>query len=76
MSILATVPLSIRDKFSQTYEGYPTAVFTTSIEYNNFTLTLKELGASFKTKISKNKNKKRGREFFVMLVGQAVPSGN
>lgn len=74
MSILTTVPLSIRDKFSIIYEGYPTAVFTTSIEYNNFTLALKEIGASFKTKISKNK--KRGREFFVMLVTQASSSGN
>jgi hypothetical protein len=60
------MPSSMKDKFVRTYEGYPTAVFTTSIEYNNFTLALKELGASFRTKI--NKNKKRGREFFVMLV--------
>ena len=66
MLLPSLMPSSMKDKFVRTYEGYPTAVFTTSIEYNNFTLALKELGASFRTKI--NKNKKRGREFFVMLV--------
>lgn len=56
----------IQDKFNTTYDGYPTAVFKTSLEYNNFTTMLSEAKVSFKTKI--NKHKKRGREFFVMLV--------
>jgi len=49
-------------------EPFKAAIFTTSSEYNNFTLALKEAGASFKTKISKHK--KRGREFVVMVVGE------
>jgi len=48
--------------------AFKAAIFTTSSEYNNFTLALKEAGASFKTKISKHK--KRGREFVVMVVGE------
>lgn len=61
-----SLPLNIHSKFSSTYDGYPTAIFTNSVEYHNFTATLSEAKASFKTKISKHK--KRGREFFVMLV--------
>jgi hypothetical protein len=61
-----SLPLSIQNKFSTTYEGFPTAIFTNSVEYHNFTATLSEAKASFKTKI--NKHKKRGREFLVMLV--------
>lgn len=63
-----SLPLSIQNKFSTTYEGFPTAIFTNSVEYHNFTATLNEAKASFKTKISKHK--KRGREFLVMLVGE------
>jgi hypothetical protein len=62
------LPLSIANRLNQTYDGFKAAIFTTSSEYNNFTLALKEAGASFKTKI--NKHKKRGREFVVMLVGE------
>lgn len=63
-----SLPLSIANRLNQTYDGFKAAIFTTSSEYNNFTLALKEAGASFKTKI--NKHKKRGREFVVMLVGE------
>jgi len=58
--------LSIQSKFNTTYDGFPTAIFTTSVEYHNFTTMLSEAKTSFKTKI--NKHKKRGREFLVMLV--------
>jgi hypothetical protein len=60
--------LSIANRLNSTYDGFKAAIFTTSSEYNNFTLALKEAGASFKTKISKHK--KRGREFVVMVVGE------
>jgi hypothetical protein len=61
-----SLPLSIANRLNQTYDGFKAAIFTTSSEYHNFTLALREAGASFKTKI--NKHKKRGREFIVMLV--------
>jgi hypothetical protein len=61
-----SLPLSIQNKFDTTYDGFPTAVFSSSVEYHNFTTMLSEAKASFKTKI--NKHKKRGREFLVMLV--------
>lgn len=64
-----SLPLSIQSKFSTTYDGFPTAVFNSSVEYHNFTMMLSEARASFKTKI--NKHKKRGREFLVMLVVSA-----
>jgi DNA modification methylase len=64
-----SLPLSIANRLNQTYDGFKAAIFTTSSEYHNFTIALKEAGASFKTKISKHK--KRGREFVVMLVGEA-----
>jgi len=60
--------LSIANRLNSTYDGFKAAIFTTSSEYNNFTLALKEAGASFKTKISKHK--RRGREFVVMVVGE------
>jgi hypothetical protein len=61
-----SLPLNLHSKFTSTYDGFPTAVFTNSVEYHNFTTMLNEAKASFKTKISKHK--KRGREFLVMLV--------
>lgn len=64
-----SLPLSIHSKFTSTYDGFPAAVFTNSVEYHNFTAMLGEAKASFKTKI--NKHKKRGREFLVMLVAPA-----
>jgi hypothetical protein len=72
-----SLPLSnhskyIQDKFNTTYDGYPTAIFKTSVEYHNFTTMLSEAKASFRTKI--NKHKKRGREFLVMLVETANAS--
>ena len=63
-----SLPSSIANRLNSTYDGFKAAIFTTSSEYNNFTLALKEAGASFKTKISKHK--KRGREFVVMVVGE------
>lgn len=61
-----SLPLSIANRLNQSYDGFKAAIFTSSAEYHNFTLGLREAGASFKTKI--NKHKKRGREFIVMLV--------
>ena len=63
-----SLPLSIANRLNSTYDGFKAAIFTTSSEYNNFTLALKEAGSSFKTKLSKHK--KRGREFVVMVVGE------
>jgi len=65
-----SLPLSIENRLNSSYEGFRAAIFTSSSEYHNFTIGLREAGASFKTKISKHK--KRGREFVVMLVEQSV----
>ena len=67
-----SLPLSILNRLNSSYDGFKAAVFTTASEYNNFTLALREAGASFRTKITKHK--KRGREFVVMLV-EEQPSG-
>ena len=52
-----SLPLSIANRLNSTYDGFKAAVFTTSSEYNNFTLALREAGASFKTKITKHKKR-------------------
>lgn len=69
-----SLPLNLQNKFNTTYDGFPTAIFTNSVEYNNFTTMLSEAKTSFKTKI--NKHKKRGREFLVMLVLSGPADGN
>lgn len=65
-----SLPLSILNRLNSSYDGFKAAVFTTSSEYHNFTIALREAGASFKTKITKHK--KRGREFVVMLVEEQL----
>jgi hypothetical protein len=64
-----SLPSALTNKLTVSYEGFKAAIFNNSSEYHNFTLALREAGASFKTKI--HKHKKRGREFIVMLVEQA-----
>lgn len=60
---------SLKARFTTQHDGYPAAVINNSVEYHNFTLTLKAQGVSFLTKIRKAKTRSgRGREFIVMLV--------
>lgn len=59
----------MKARFTTHYDGYPAAVFSNSVEYHNFTLTLKSLKMSFLTKIRKaQKRGRKEREFIVMLV--------
>jgi hypothetical protein len=52
--------------FNSTYNELPAARFQSLMQCNNLQVMLKEAGLSFMTKIVKNK--KRGKEFIVMLV--------
>jgi hypothetical protein len=58
--------LNIKDRFTETHDGFPSISFSSSSEYHNFEWQLKFANLSFKTKILKTK--KYGREFIVMLV--------
>ena len=60
------LPLSIEMMFNSTYNELPAARFQSSMQCNNLQVALKDAGVSFMTKIVKNK--KRGKEFIVMLV--------
>jgi hypothetical protein len=60
------LPSSIEMMFNSTYNELPAARFQSLMQCNNLQSTLKEAGVSFITKIVKNK--KRGKEFIVMLV--------
>lgn len=60
---------SLRARFTTLHDGYPAAVLNNSVEYHNFTLTLKAQKISFLTKIRKaQKRGRKEREFIVMLV--------
>lgn len=60
---------SLRARFTTQHDGYPAAIINNSVEYHNFTLTLKAQKISYLTKIRKAKTRTgRGREFIVMLV--------
>jgi hypothetical protein len=63
-----SLPSSIRNLFSQNYEGFPAARFTRSIEAKNLEATLREAGMSYRTKIH---NKKKNAQYIVMLVESA-----
>jgi hypothetical protein len=63
-----SLPLSITNLFSETYDGFTAARFKSSSEAHNVETALKEAQQSYRTKI--HKTKKRGREFIVMLVEQ------
>lgn len=60
------LPSSIETMFNATYNEMPAARFQSSMQCNNLQVMLKDAGLSFMTKIVKNK--KRGKEFIVMLV--------
>ena len=60
------LPSSIETMFNSTYNELPAARFQSLMQCNNLQVMLKEAGLTFMTKIVKNK--KRGKEFIVMLV--------
>ena len=60
------LPSSIETMFNSTYNELPAARFQSLMQCNNLQAMLKDAGLSFMTKIVKNK--KRGKEFIVMLV--------
>lgn len=61
-----TIPAPILSRFTTVFEGFRSAELYNTAEFNNLTLALRRNGASFRTKIIKNK--KVGRKFVVMLV--------
>lgn len=66
---MTTLPTSLSRHFHTVFEGYEAAVFDNSVEFHNFTLSLKEAGVSYKTKIIKMKRAgKKIRNFVVLLV--------
>ena len=60
-----SLPSSIRELFTQMYDGFPAVRLTRSIEAKNLEATLREAGVSYRTKIH---NKKRDAQYIVMLV--------
>lgn len=60
------LPLSIESLFKGEYNGLRAARFQSANEAHNLEVNLKTHGLSYQTKIIKNKRK--GREFVVMLV--------
>lgn len=63
-----SLPSSIREVFNQSYDGFPAAKLSRSIEAKNLEASLREAGVSYKTKIQ---NKKRNTQYIVMLVEAA-----
>lgn len=61
-----SLPSSLDSKFDLTYDGLRAARFVSASEAHNLETALREYGVSYKTKIVKHK--RRGREFWVMLV--------
>jgi hypothetical protein len=61
-----SLPSSLDSKFTQTFDGMRAARFVSASEAHNMESALRESGVSYKTKIVKHK--RRGREFWVMLV--------
>lgn len=61
-----SLPLHLESKFNLTFEGMKAARFVSASEAHNMEAALREYGLSYKTKIVKHK--RRGREFWVMLV--------
>lgn len=60
---------SLKARFTTRHDGYPAAILNNSVEYHNFTLTLKSQKLSYLTKIRKaQKRGRKEREFIVMLV--------
>lgn len=64
-----SLPLSIQTLFNTEYDGFKAARFRSSVECHNTEYALALEGVSYKTKIIKNK--KRGIEYILMLVGGA-----
>lgn len=63
---MMSLPLSIRNRFEDTYDGCPAAVFDNVCEANNFEASLKLENVSFQTKIIKRK--KRKHKFVIKLI--------
>jgi hypothetical protein len=61
-----SLPSSLDSKFTATFEGMRAVRFVSASEAHNMESALRECGVSYKTKIVKHK--RRGREFWVMLV--------
>ena len=61
-----SLPSSLDSKFTATFEGMRAARFVSASEAHNLESALRESGVSYKTKIVKHK--RRGREFWVMIV--------
>jgi hypothetical protein len=61
-----SLPSSLDSKFTATFDGMRAARFVSASEAHNMESALRESGVSYKTKIVKHK--RRGREFWVMLV--------
>lgn len=64
-----SIPSSILNLFSDSYDGFAAAKFKSANEAHNVEVALKEAKLSYQTKIKKSK--KSGREFIVMLVSPA-----
>jgi hypothetical protein len=63
-----SLPSSILNLFSDTYDGLPAARLRSASEAHNLEAALRHASHSYKTKI--NKTRKYGREFIVMLVNE------
>lgn len=61
-----SLPLYLETLFNKTYEGLRAACFVSASETHNVETALRDCKVSYKTKIIKHK--RRGREFWVMLV--------
>lgn len=61
-----SLPSSIQNLFTDSYEGIPAVRLRSSNETKNLELALRMHNKSFQTKI--NKSKKHGRVFVVMLL--------
>jgi hypothetical protein len=63
-----SLPLSIKNLFSEKYDCLPASLLRSSSEAHNLEAALRISGCSYRTKI--NKSKKHGRMFIVMLLGE------
>jgi hypothetical protein len=64
-----SLPSSIQNQFTDSYEGVPAARLKSSAEAKNLEAALRAHGTSYQTKI--NKSKRTGREFIVLLLTRA-----
>ena len=60
------LPIHLESLISKSYEGLRAACFVSASETHNVETALRDCKVSYKTKIIKHK--RRGREFWVMLV--------